>query len=63
MRSEKEIRDKIAYIQTLIDDEIKHTDKMIKDEGMGDFVNSAMERINIYQSVQYYLRWALGDVD
>ena len=66
MRSEKEIRDRIAYLQQMVQEEVEHIRLLEEDsedgEIMCDIAISVAERINSYQSEQYHLRWALGDV-
>ena len=64
MRSEKEIRDRLAIVQKLIDDETKYIHELMEiEEGMNDFISFAMNRGNMYQSEKYHLRWVLGEVD
>lgn len=63
MRSEQEIRDRLAIVQKLIDDETEHIHELMEEDGMGDFVSLAIDRGNMYQSEKYHLRWVLGEVD
>lgn len=62
MRSEKEIRDRIAKLQKLEDHEAKDIQEMIENDET-DFLDLTMDRANMYKAEKYHLMWVLGEID
>lgn len=62
MRSEKEIRDRIAKLQELESDIIKDIGEMMENDESWGF-DSAINRANMYQEEKRCLMWVLGEIN